>query len=111
MFRKIEWRAEGRSEPEGSSVMFRYRWSVFSSPDTDGEAAQVRLRHLQSLTGSARALLAAELTDEANDICRSGIAARHPLYSAGEVQLAFVRLRLGDELFRVALPDAPLLAP
>jgi hypothetical protein len=38
-------------------------------------------------------------------------AARHPEYSADEIQLAFVRLILGDDLFIAANPSAPLLAP
>jgi hypothetical protein len=75
------------------------------------EAAQLRLKFLRGLTGSERAQLAAELSDEANQICREGIAYRHPEYSVEEVRLAFVRLRLGDELFRASSPNAALLAP
>jgi hypothetical protein len=55
--------------------------------------------------------MAVEMTEEVHAICRAGIARRHPSYSPEEVQTAFVRLVLGDELFFAACPNAMPLAP
>jgi hypothetical protein len=79
--------------------------------DTSAEASEVRTKFLQGLSGSQRVEMAVQMTVEAHNITRSGIADRHPDYSGDDVQLAFVRLLLGDDLFKAARPDAPLLDP
>jgi hypothetical protein len=79
--------------------------------DTSIEAEHFRFDVLRSLTGSQRVQMAAEMTDEVNQICRDGIADRHPEYSVDQVQIAFVRLLLGDDLFMAACPGAELLSP
>ncbi len=55
--------------------------------------------------------MAIDMTESAHMICRQGIAARHPSYSQEQVQRAFVRMLLGDELFQAANPGEALLAP
>jgi hypothetical protein len=55
--------------------------------------------------------MAVDMTETAHRISRQGIAARHPNYTAEQIQMAFVRLILGDELFKAANPSQPLLAP
>jgi hypothetical protein len=79
--------------------------------DTSRDAIRFRTEFLRSLTGEQRAQMAADMTDEVHEISRQGIAARHPEYSPEEVQFAFVRLILGDELFVESSPAAPRLAP
>jgi hypothetical protein len=84
---------------------------VYVSRDNTPEADQIRLKLLRQLTGEQRVQRAADMTDECNELARDGIRARHPEYSAEQVGQAYVRLRLGDALFQVACPTAPLLAP
>lgn len=79
--------------------------------DTTPDAEHFRIRFLQSLTGSQRVDLAVEMTEDIHRVSRAGIAARHPEYSEADVQTAFVRLLLGDELFKAARPNDALLAP
>lgn len=79
--------------------------------DTTAEAERVRHEFLRTLSGSQRSLMAAEMTEEMNAICRAGIAQRHPNYSTEQVEAAFVRLVLGDELYFAACPHATLFAP
>jgi hypothetical protein len=52
-----------------------------------------------------------EMSEEARQIAASGIRTRHPEYHEREVHFAVIRLVLGDELFRRAFPQAPLVAP
>lgn len=42
---------------------------------------------------------------------RAGIRMRHPDYEDQQVEMALARLLWGDELFRKAKPDWPLLEP
>lgn len=79
--------------------------------DTTPDAEEIRFDILRRLTGNQRVQMAVEMTEEANDICRAGIAFRHPEYSPEDVQLAFVRLRLGEDLFREVKPTGPFLEP
>lgn len=54
---------------------------------------------------------AMKMCDEAREIAREGIRARHPEYDEPSVNWALFRLLLGDALFRAAYKDRPLLAP
>lgn len=51
------------------------------------------------------------LCDEAREVARAGIWARHPEYGDEDVRWALFRLLLGDALFLAAYPGRPLLAP
>lgn len=44
-------------------------------------------------------------------IALDNIKIRHPDYDAHQAQMALYRLLVGDDLFRRAWPDEPLLAP
>jgi hypothetical protein len=79
--------------------------------DTVADAQRFRAEFLRSISGQERVSMAIEMTAAVNNICRQGIAARHPEYSPEQVQRAFVRLTLGDELFAAACPNEPLLEP
>ena len=52
--------------------------------------------------------MAVEMTEAVHSISRAGIVSRHPEYSAEAVQLAFVRILLGDDVFTAALPGRPI---
>ena len=82
-----------------------------SRSDTSPDAERFRVEFLQRLSGAERVRMAVEMTESAHQISRRGISVRHPEYSTDEVQMAFVRLVLGDELFCAANPGLPLLAP
>jgi len=61
------------------------------------------------MTGDERVRLAVEMSEDAREIARCGIRARHPDYTPTDVENALRRQLLGDELFRRAWPTAPLL--
>jgi hypothetical protein len=79
--------------------------------DTSVAAHLAQVSVWRRLGSLGRLSLAVEMSDEAAEVARLGVARRHPLYSAREVQLAALRSRLGDTLFRRAFPSAPLLDP
>jgi hypothetical protein len=55
--------------------------------------------------------VAAKLSADTRELARAGIRARHPEYSADDVESALRRILLGDELFHRAWPALPLLSP
>lgn len=63
------------------------------------------------MSPSQRLAIGVELSEEALSVLRAGIETRHPDYSDDEVTFALRRLQVGDELFRDAWPNAPLLTP
>lgn len=77
--------------------------------DTSPEAAAVRLRWLRGRTPNERLMMAVQLSEEVRELSRCGIRARHPDYSAQDVEWALRRLILGDALFHAAWPAAPRL--
>jgi hypothetical protein len=79
--------------------------------DTTREAHEAQLRALRRLSPAARVELAVKMSEDARAIASAGIAARHPDYSTSDVKHALLRLLYGDDLFRRAWPNAPLLAP
>jgi len=74
------------------------------SPDTAPEAARVQLAALRAMSGSRRAELALEMSEAIRETARAGIRSRHPEYAEEQVHLAFLRLVLGEELFRQYWP-------
>jgi hypothetical protein len=56
---------------------------------------------------SARADVAARMSEELIELTRLGIRMRHPEYDEEAVRLAELRQRLGDALFAKAFPGAP----
>jgi hypothetical protein len=63
------------------------------------------------MTPQQRVLLAFSMSEQMFSIAADGIRARHPAYDPSEVEWALRRIRVGDELFVSAWPDAPLLDP
>jgi hypothetical protein len=78
--------------------------------DTDPAAADVQRAIWRRLGGAGRVELALRMSDDAREITRAGIRARHSDYDEAQVEFALRRLILGDELFCAAWPDAPLLS-
>jgi len=79
--------------------------------DTTRDAATVRTALYRGMSPERRCELAVEMSAMTRAIALESIRRRHPAYDDGEATLALFRLLLGDELFRRAWPDAPLLAP
>lgn len=79
--------------------------------DTTPASHAVQLEIYRRLGPARRAVLAQQLSADARDLTRSGIRARHPAYTAAEVDLALWRLLYGDQLFQRAWPGRPLLPP
>ncbi len=77
--------------------------------DTSPEAHRVQLEVLRRMSENERILLALSACDEARELARCGIRARHPEYDDRTVERALRRLLLGDELFRQAYPREPLV--
>lgn len=62
--------------------------------------------------GPARRIaIATELSEELIDLCRAGIASRHPDYDAEAVKHAEIRQRLGEQLYAKAYPGVARREP
>lgn len=81
------------------------------SADTSPDAYARQIAVYRAMTPDERVALAVEMSDEVLAIAADGIRDRHPDYDEAHVTWALHRLRHGDELFRKAWPDAPLVAP
>ena len=79
--------------------------------DTNSEAALVQLDVYRRMAPVARLRVGLELCAMSRRLLADGIRKRHPEYSDAQVHLAFLRLWLGDTLFRLAYPAQPELAP
>ncbi len=76
-----------------------------SLSDTTLEAAGGQLAALRALGGSRRAEIVLDMSAAIRETARDGIRARHPDYTEEQVHLAFLRLVLGEELFRQWWPE------
>ena len=79
--------------------------------DTDKDAHLVHIALQRKLGGSGRVALAASMSEQAREISRAGIRARHPEYSEEQVHHALARLILGESLYREAFPKEPPILP
>ena len=79
------------------------------SADTSVEAHQVQLAIWRAMSPAERARLAVEMSETVARLAVDGIRARHPDYDDESVHRAFLRLRLGDDLYGEVWPDAPLI--
>ncbi|HTJ46694.1 MAG TPA: hypothetical protein VL463_31525 [Kofleriaceae bacterium] len=79
--------------------------------DTTADAERVQRAVFRRMSAADRVAQAFVLSEAAREMARDGIRARHPEYSAEEIELALRRLVLGDDLVRRAWPDRPLVAP
>ena len=58
----------------------------------------------RQMSPEARFEQALQWSEQVQELGRIGIRLRHPEYSEREIQLASIRLRLGDDLFRRVYP-------
>ena len=79
--------------------------------DTDEKTEQVQLEIFRRMSGAERSRIAMRMSIAARATTMAGIRVRHPEYSDEDVRFALFRLLYGDDLFRRAWPNAPLLAP
>lgn len=79
--------------------------------DTSDEAAEILRQRTLRLTPSQRVEEGARLCKVARQFMRAGIRSRHPDYDDEQVEMALARLLWGDDLYRAARPDWPLLDP
>ena len=77
--------------------------------DTSDAAHAAQIARYRRMTGDERVRLAVEMSEDAREIARCGIRARHPEYTPVDVEHALRRQLLGDDLFKRAWPNAPLL--
>ncbi len=72
--------------------------------DTSLEAFRTQLEIYRQMSPEARLEQALQWSEQVQELGRIGIRSRHPEYTDREVQLASIRLRLGNELFRRVYP-------
>lgn len=79
--------------------------------DTDPAIVELQRARYRQMTPSQKLELMAQMCDDMRAIAIAGIRGRHPGYSAEDAEAAYLRLTLGDELFRRAFPARPVLPP
>lgn len=79
------------------------KWRGYSL-DTSPQIFRMECEALRRLGTEGRLRLAFDLSDQLWRTAEEGIRRRHPDYSEEQVRLALVRMRLGDELFRIGYP-------
>jgi hypothetical protein len=73
--------------------------------DTSLEALSVQFDLWGRLPLAERARRMFQLGHNLETYAASGVRSRHPEYSAEQVRLAVIRLRIGDRLFQEAYPN------
>jgi hypothetical protein len=73
--------------------------------DTSFEAARVHHELWRTSSGERRWKDAFEMNETLRNVAEDTIRRRHPEYTERQIQLAVIRLRYGDELFRQAFPN------
>ena len=79
--------------------------------DTSPEAAAILRDRIRNMTVAERFAEGERLCRFSRQMMRAGIRMRHPDYTDDQVEIALARLLWGDDLFRAARPDWPLLEP
>jgi hypothetical protein len=79
--------------------------------DTSSQAHRRQIEVYRSMSPARRVAVAVQMSEEIWELAADGVRARHPDYAPQTVTWAIRRMRLGDELFRKAWPDAPVVAP
>lgn len=74
--------------------------------DTSADVAGVQAEAFRRMGPEGRLRAALEMSEEMGRILEAGVRARHPGYTADEVRLAAIRLRLGEPLFHAVYPLA-----
>ena len=81
------------------------------SRDTSPAADALQRQLYRRLGGSGRVAIMFRLTDSVRRLTLAGIRARHPGYSDPQVQQAYARLLLGDDVVRAVWPDRTPVDP
>jgi hypothetical protein len=79
--------------------------------DTSAPAQARQDEVFRGMAPERRVAMAAAMSEAAFRIAEDGIRFRHPDYTDEQIRLTGIRLRIGDDLFRAAFPEADLLAP
>ena len=72
--------------------------------DTSLEAIRVQHAVYRRMPAEMRLRLGLQMSDSARAVSAAGVRARHPEYTDRQVELAVIRMMLGEELFRRAYP-------
>lgn len=83
----------------------------FIPADTSPEAYEAQNEAYRRMGGAGRTAVMFRLIELARQNAKAAIRARHPDYDEEQVQQAFIRLRLGDDLVREIWPDRELPDP
>jgi len=59
----------------------------------------------------SRLALGLQMSDELQQVAADGIRLRHPEYDPELLHAALLQQRLGIEIFRIAYPGRPIVAP
>lgn len=78
--------------------------SAFVPADTSREAREVQFEIFRKMGTAGRFRVGLDLCDEVRTGLAAAVRARHPEYDDETVQLATVRLMLGEKLFREVHP-------
>jgi hypothetical protein len=76
--------------------------------DTTPEAAWVQIEVFRRMPAHQRLELAVHMSDALVATVAAGVRSRHPEYTEAQVQLAVIRLRLGDASFQMAYPGTEI---
>jgi hypothetical protein len=76
--------------------------------DTSEEARRVQFDSLRAMDISGRGAMTFRLNRAVREVARAGIRSRHPDYSEAQVQMALMRLTLGEKLFLEVFPDSTI---
>src|SRR5262249_14627772 len=72
--------------------------------DTSSEAIRIQHAVYRRMSPETRLRLACQMSDSIRALAADGVRARHPDYTERQLQLAVIRMTLGDELFRRVYP-------
>ena len=79
--------------------------------DTSHEAHAVQLGFYRALSPGRRLQLGLAMAEDGRELARAGIRARHPDYSAEQVEDAVKVMYLGADVFREVWPSREVVLP
>ncbi len=79
--------------------------------DTSAEAHAAHMAVYRGFSGEKRMELGLRMSDEGRELARSGVALRHPEYTAEQLEDAVRVLYLGREVFEQVWPGRRVPAP
>src|SRR5690606_15569147 len=104
-------RVAGRRRPGAAERGQGGTLPAVAHADTAPEVAGLLRERLRRMTPSQPVEEGARLCKCARQVMRAGIRTRHPDYSDEQTEMALARLLWGDDLYRKARPDWPVLEP